>query len=187
MLVTDREVVESVAHHLTEVAIGQPERGLRVVHFADVHLGVENYGRLDPSTGLSTRLADFLAAIHQIIDAAQQEHADLVLFAGDAYRTRDPSPTYQREFARRIRRLSLAGLPTVLLAGNHDVPNAVGRAHTLEIFGTLAVENVYVAHSPDVLAIETPHGPVSRLVCYPGLCAVGCFPAMSTRTETWTK
>jgi len=138
----------------------EPERGLRVVHFADVHLGVENYGRLDPSTGLSTRLADFLAAMDQIIDAAQQEHADLVLFAGDAYRTRDPSPTYQREFARRIRRLSLAGLPTVLLAGNHDVPNAVGRAHTLEIFGTLAVENVYVAHSPDVLAIETPHGPV---------------------------
>jgi len=138
----------------------EPEHGLRVIHFADVHLGVENYGRLDPSTGLSTRLADFLAAMDQVINAAQQEHADLVLFAGDAYRTRDPSPTYQREFARRIRRLSLAGLPTVLVAGNHDVPNAVGRAHTLEIFGTLDVENVYVAHTPDVLAIETPHGPV---------------------------
>ena len=68
----------------------EPERGLRVIHFADVHLGVENYGRLDPSTGLSTRLADFLAAMDQIIDAAQQEHVDLVL-AGDAYRTRDPS------------------------------------------------------------------------------------------------
>ena len=138
----------------------EPERALRVIHFADVHLGVENYGRLDPSTGLFTRLADFLAAMDQVIDAAQQEPADLVLFAGDAYKTRDPSPTYQREFARRIRRLSQAGLPTVLVAGNHDVPNAVGRAHTMEIFGTLDVKNVYVAHSPDLLAIETRHGPV---------------------------
>jgi exonuclease SbcD len=138
----------------------EPEQGLRVIHFADVHLGIENYGRLDPSTGLPTRLADFLAAMDQIINVAEQGHTDLILFAGDAYRTRDPSPTYQREFARRIRRLSLAGVPTVLVAGNHDVPNAVGRAHTLEIFGTLDVENVYVAHSPDILSIETPHGPV---------------------------
>jgi exonuclease SbcD len=131
---------------------------IKVVHFADVHLGVENYGRLDPDTGLFNRLTDFLRAIDQIIDTAIDQQADLVVFAGDAYKTRDPSPTYQREFARRIRRLSQSGLPTVLVAGNHDVPNAVGRAHTMEIFGTLEVENVYVARSPDVFDIPTRHG-----------------------------
>jgi exonuclease SbcD len=133
---------------------------VKVVHFSDVHLGVENYGRLDTSTGLFARLTDFLEAIDQIIDTALDQQADLVVFSGDAYKTRDPSPTYQREFARRIRRLSQAGLPTVLVAGNHDVPNAVGRAHTLEIFRTLEVENVYVARSPGVFDIETRHGPV---------------------------
>jgi exonuclease SbcD len=133
---------------------------IRVVHFADVHLGVENYGRLDPGTGLFSRLTDFLRAVDTIIDTALDQEADLVVFAGDAYKTRDPSPTYQREFARRIRRLSQAGLATVLVAGNHDVPNAVGRAHTMEIFRTLEVENVYVARSPDVFDIKTPHGPV---------------------------
>jgi exonuclease SbcD len=131
---------------------------IKVVHFADVHLGVENYGRLDPGTGLSSRLTDFLGAIDRIIDSAFAEQADLVIFAGDAYKSRDPSPTYQREFALRIRRLSEAGLPTVLIAGNHDVPNAVGRAHTMEIFGTLQVENIYVARSPGVLDIPTRHG-----------------------------
>lgn len=133
---------------------------VQVVHFADVHLGVENYGRLDPETGMFTRLNDFLHSIDVVIDTAIREAVDLVVFAGDAYKTRDPSPTYQREFARRIRRLSQAGLPTVLVAGNHDVPNAVGRAHTMEIFGTLDVENVHVARSPAVLDIETRHGPV---------------------------
>jgi exonuclease SbcD len=133
---------------------------IKVVHFADVHLGVENYGRLDPHTGLSTRLTDFLASIDTVINTALHIEADLVVFSGDAYKTRDPSPTYQREFARRIRRLSKKGLPTVLVAGNHDVPNAVGRAHTMEIFRTLDVEHVYVARSPDVLDIDTTHGPV---------------------------
>ena len=133
---------------------------IKVFHLADVHLGVENYGRLDPDTGLYSRLSDFLLAIDRVVDAALEEKADLVVFAGDAYKTRDPSPTYQREFARRIRRLSQAGLPTVLIAGNHDVPNAAGRAHTLEIFGTLEVENVRVARSPDVFDIQTAHGPI---------------------------
>lgn len=133
---------------------------LKVIHFADVHLGVENYGQLDPQTGLSTRLADFLRSIDAIVDTALDEAADLVVFCGDAYKTRDPSPTYQREFARRIRRLSHAGVPMVLVAGNHDVPNAVGRAHTMEIYRTLEVEHVHVARSPGVLDIETVHGAV---------------------------
>jgi exonuclease SbcD len=133
---------------------------IKVIHFADVHLGVENYGQLDAKTGLSSRLIDFMTAVDRVIDAALAQETDLVLFCGDAYKTRDPSPTYQREFARRIHRLSQAGLPVVLLAGNHDVSNAVGRAHTLEIFHTLDVENVYVAHQPTVFDIETRHGPV---------------------------
>jgi len=133
---------------------------LKVIHFADVHLGIENYGQLDPQTGLSTRLTDFLRSMDAIVDTALDEAADLVVFCGDAYKTRDPSPTYQREFARRIRRLSHAGVPTVLVAGNHDVPNAVGRAHTMEIYRTLEVEHVYVARSPGVLDIETTHGAV---------------------------
>ncbi len=34
---------------------------MRILHFADPHIGVENYRRTDPQTGLSTRLLDFLA------------------------------------------------------------------------------------------------------------------------------
>jgi len=29
---------------------------VKVLHFSDLHLGVENYGRLDPETGLNSRL-----------------------------------------------------------------------------------------------------------------------------------
>jgi exonuclease SbcD len=31
---------------------------IRLIHFADVHVGMENYGRLDPSTGTSSRVRD---------------------------------------------------------------------------------------------------------------------------------
>jgi exonuclease SbcD len=133
---------------------------VKLLHFADLHLGVENYGRIDPATGLSTRLTDFLRSYDQVVGYALGNDVSLVVFSGDAYKTRDPNPTYQREFARRIQRLSTAGIPTVLVAGNHDTPSALGRAITVEIFATLEVENVHVAKRPKVINIETKDGPV---------------------------
>jgi len=140
---------------------------IRVLHFADLHLGVENYGRLDPATGLSSRVADFLHALDSLVEYALSEQVDLVLFAGDAFKTRTPSPTYQRELARRIRRLAVeGGIPTFLLVGNHDLPHAAGRAHSTEIFQTLEVENVTVARRPAAVRIETRSGPL-QIVALP--------------------
>ncbi|MFB0536922.1 MAG: exonuclease SbcCD subunit D [Anaerolineae bacterium] len=133
---------------------------IRLLHFADLHLGVENYGRIDPQTGLFSRLTDFLRSLDQIVDHALEQEMDLVIFAGDAYKSRDPSPTYQREFAKRIQRLSAAGIPTVLVVGNHDTPSALGRANAVEIFATLEVENIVVAKRPATHRLETNSGPI---------------------------
>jgi len=133
---------------------------MKIIHFADLHLGVENYGRIDPATGLSTRLIDFLAAFDALVDYALENGVDLVLFCGDAYKSREPTQTQQREFARRVNRLVSNGIPVFLLIGNHDLPNALGRATSLEIFDTLAVPNVHVASRPDVYRITTPGGTV---------------------------
>jgi len=134
--------------------------GLKILHFADLHLGVETYGRLDPVTGLSSRLLDFLSALDQVVDYTLENKVDLVLFCGDAYKSREPTQTQQREFAKRINRLSTNGVPIFLLIGNHDLPNAIGRATTTEIFDTLTIKNVYVSNRPDVYRIPTSSGTV---------------------------
>ena len=131
---------------------------MKILHFADLHLGVESYGHTDPATGLSSRLIDFLSAFDQVVDYALENKVDLVLFCGDTYKTREPGQTQQREFAKRLSRLSAGGIPVFLLIGNHDLPNAVGRATATEIFDTLAVTNVYVSNRPDVYQIPTASG-----------------------------
>jgi exonuclease SbcD len=142
---------------------------MKIIHFADLHLGVENYGRIDPNTGLSSRLNDFLAALDQLVDYALENKVDLVLFCGDAYKTREPSQTQQREFARRINRLATGNIPVFLLAGNHDMPNASWRATTTEIFDTLAVKNIHVSSNrPDIYKIPTAGGSV-QVVAVPWL------------------
>ena len=127
---------------------------MRILHFADLHIGVENYGRPDPATGLSTRLLDFLAVFDELVEYALTHEIDLVLFAGDAYKSRDPSQTQQREFARRIARLTGAGIPVFLLVGNHDLPYAMGRATAVDIFTTLDVPLVTVGNRLGTYVVE---------------------------------
>jgi len=139
---------------------------MKLIHFADLHIGVENYSRPDPETGLPSRLVDFLGAFDELVEHALSEQVDLVVFAGDAYKTREPSQTHQREFARRVRRLTAAGIPVFLLIGNHDLPNAVSRANALEIFHTLGVDKVYVGARVRTTIVPTRNGPI-QIVAVP--------------------
>ncbi|HKJ28454.1 MAG TPA: exonuclease SbcCD subunit D [Anaerolineales bacterium] len=127
---------------------------VKVLHFADAHINMANYGRQDPETGLAYRVVDFLNSLDTIVDAAIDEKVDLVLFAGDAYKDRNPAPTFQREWGRRIMRLSNAGIPTILLVGNHDLSPSLNRAHALEEFNTLEIGNVIVADTPKFYSSE---------------------------------
>ena len=124
---------------------------MKLLHFADAHIDMANYGRHDPETGLPLRVLDFLKSLDTIVDTAIDEKVDMVIFAGDAYKDRSPAPTFQREWGRRIIRLSQAKIPTLLLVGNHDLSPAIGRAHAIQEFDTLQVPYVRVLQTPELL------------------------------------
>ena len=136
---------------------------MRILHFSDLHIGVENYGQVDPATGFSTRLLDFLAALDEVVEYALTNDVDLVLLAGDAYKGRDPSQTQQRELATRLAKLSSVGISVFLLVGNHDLPHAIGKATAVEIFNTLQVPNLYVGDDLRTYLIPTGKGPIQIL------------------------
>ncbi|HET90072.1 MAG TPA: exonuclease SbcCD subunit D [Chloroflexi bacterium] len=146
----------------------QAMTNIRLLHFADLHIGMENYGRLDPVTGVNGRVLDFLHRFDQVIEYGLEHEVDLVIFAGDAFKNRHPTPTYQRAFARRVKRLVDAGVPVVLLVGNHDLPTMAQRASSVDIFSTLDVPNVIVGQTEQLHRIETRRGPVQvATVPYP--------------------
>lgn len=144
-----------------------------ILHFADAHIDMANYGRHDPQTGLPLRVIDFLKSLDTIVDAAIAEKVDLVLFAGDAYKDRNPAPTFQREWGRRIMRLSRAGIPTLLLVGNHDLSPALGRAHAIEEFITLEVLHVRVIDKPIFLAPQDLEGLPLQVLALPWISRSG--------------
>jgi len=145
----------------------------KILHFADAHIDMANYGRHDSETGLPMRVMDFLKSLDTIIEAAITEQVDLVIFAGDAYKDRNPAPTFQREWGRRIMRLSKAAIPTLLLVGNHDLSPALGRAHALDPFATLEVPHVQVISKPTFLGPQDLAGLPLQVIALPWIARSG--------------
>ena len=139
---------------------------MKILHFADAHIDISQAGRIEPDTTIPVRVRDFLNSMDTIIDAAINEKVDLVLFAGDAYKDRHPQPTYQREWEKRMIRLSLAGIPVILVTGNHDMPKASGKAHALEEFETLKIPHTHVVSTAKMLAPNELGIPV-QVICLP--------------------
>ncbi len=133
---------------------------IRFIHTADIHFGMENYGRIDPKTGIHSRLLDFERALNFCIDVAIEQSVDFFLFAGDAYKTAHPSPTHQRLLMHCFLRLFKAHIPVVIIVGNHDNPLSFGKAHALEIFGQIPLDGFHVIAKPTSLKLETKSGPV---------------------------
>lgn len=111
-------------------------RPLRIAHLADTHLGYSAYGKADPETGRNQRAVDieqsFAAAITDILG----RNVDLVVHAGDAFHHTRPSWSTLTHFVRQLRRLEQAGIPAVVIAGNHDTPRL---RTTGSVFGLLAL------------------------------------------------
>ena len=139
-----------------------------ILHLADTHLGVETYGRTDPATGLNSRLHDFARSLRFAFQTAIDARADLVVFAGDAFKTCDPTPTTLREFAAAIRMLTEHDIPLVMVTGNHDTPVSFGKASSIDIFRTLGAGRIHVADEPCIFNISTRSGHL-QVACLPWL------------------
>ena len=163
---------------------------MKLLHFADAHIDMANYGRHDPQTGLPLRVLDFLKSLDTIVDAAIDEKVDMVIFAGDAYKDRSPAPTFQREWGRRILRLSQASIPTFLLVGNHDMSPAAGRANAIQEFDTLQVPLVRVLQKPQFLSADELDLPV-QIIALPYISRSGLMASLETsgvnRSEVYSE
>ncbi|MDY6845563.1 MAG: exonuclease SbcCD subunit D [Chloroflexota bacterium] len=151
---------------------------VKILHFADAHIDMANYGRHDPQSGLPMRVMDFLKSLDEIVQTAIDKKVDLVIFAGDAYKDRSPAPTYQREWGKRIMQLSRAGIQTLLLTGNHDISPSTGRAHAIQEFETLEVPNVKVLDKPQFLSVDDLGGLPIQVIALPWISRSGLMASL---------
>ena len=153
---------------------------MKILHLSDIHIGSGFcHGRVNPLTGLNTRLEDFVKTLSLCIDRALNDHVDLVLFGGDAFPNATPAPYVQEAFANQFRRLVDADIPTVLLVGNHDQHSQGLGGASLNIYRTLAVPGFVVGDTLTTHRISTRNGDI-QIITLPWLTR----STLMTRQET---
>jgi exonuclease SbcD len=128
---------------------------IKILHLADIHLGAGAYEK--PGR---PRLAEFLAAVDRAWELAVDEGVDAVLVAGDVFDGYRPDAEVEREWAARVSRLMDAGVPLVVVLGNHDAPARRGAASHLDVYDRLPLKSVHVFSLPELKTVETKSGPL---------------------------
>lgn len=116
-------------------ATTQDEGIVRVILTADNHLSAYS-PKLSP-TKLAERRRRLGLAFKQVVDAAIERRAHLVIQAGDFFDSVDPRNRERDFVAEQLMRLRLAGVHAFGVSGNHDTP----RQKTEQ--GGFAPQNVY--------------------------------------------
>ncbi|MCC5639523.1 exonuclease SbcCD subunit D [Nostoc sp. CHAB 5844] len=153
---------------------------IKILHLSDIHMGSGfSHGRINPATGLNTRLEDFVHTLSLCIDRALTDPVDLVIFGGDAFPDATPPPYVQEAFASQFRRLVDANISTVLLVGNHDQHSQGLGGASLNIYRTLGVPGFVVGDTLKTHHIQTRNG-IVQIITLPWLTR----STLMTRQET---
>jgi DNA repair protein SbcD/Mre11 len=139
---------------------------MRIIHFSDTHLGFAESSKIDPQTGVNQREQDAYTAFKTVIDKVLQGKPEMVIHAGDLFHSPRPPNRAIVTALVGFQRLSVAGIPVILVAGNHSVPRV---ATTGSLFEALRIfPGVRSAYGGRYEVFEV------------GEVAVHCVPHMAT-------
>jgi exonuclease SbcD len=110
---------------------------MKLLHTADWHAGRTLHG--------VSRTPEIRAALREVAALAAEEAVDLILVSGDLYDSRRPGPDAEEAVYEFFTTTGGAGIPSVVIAGNHDSPRRLEAVR-----GILELAHVHVIGEPKV-------------------------------------
>ncbi|MDK2889980.1 MAG: repair protein SbcD/Mre11 [Methanoculleus sp.] len=121
---------------------------MKIDHLSDTHLGLSAFNRVNPETGMNLReqliYDNFLAAIDRVVAL----RPDALVHAGDLFHQVKPKTRAYTTALDALSRLQDAGIPVLVVAGNHSMAKTRYTASPFEVLerGGYAAGGLYVAH-----------------------------------------
>lgn len=145
---------------------------LRFIQSGDWHIDTSYHGGINPATGLDREWESNLAAVASSVDAAVQLNVAVYIIAGDMFRNGRPSAEAMLLLAETLRPLVEAGIPVIILRGNHELLLVSSTQRTATILlgemlrGMSPKAEVHVVEREPML-VRTSTG--AQVVCLPWL------------------
>lgn len=109
---------------------------MRILHFSDTHLGYQAFEQVNEA-GVNTREQDMYDAFERVVEHILAQKPDLVIHSGDFFHRPSPSNRALTFGLEQLRRIGNAGIPTVIIGGNHETPKTIYNAPILRALRTL--------------------------------------------------
>jgi DNA repair exonuclease SbcCD nuclease subunit len=135
---------------------------MNILHFSDTHLGFQAFDAVNEA-GVNTREQDVYDAFQHVVDRILAIRPDVVLHSGDFFHRPSPSNRALTFGLEQLRRISDAGVPLVVIAGNHEAPKTIYTSPVLRALRTIPLvfpvfEEQYALYQWDGLAVHgLPH------------------------------
>ena len=120
---------------------------MKILHTADWHAGRSLHG--------VPRTTEIREVLQEIADLAKSEAVDLILVAGDLFDTRNPGADAEAAVYEFFVTTGRAGIPSVVVAGNHDSPSRIDASSALlKLTNTHAFGEVKVAGQGGAFSLQ---------------------------------
>jgi exonuclease SbcD len=112
---------------------------MKIVHIADTHLGYSAYKKISEN-GFNQREEDVILSFLDAVDRIITLKPDLVLHSGDLFDSVRPTNRIIRIAIEQLLRIYNAGIPLVLISGNHETPKQLYKGSIYSIFEALPLD-----------------------------------------------
>lgn len=115
---------------------------MKIVHLADSHLGFSSYSKLDEHG--RNRIEEMVYyGFDRVIEKIIELRPDAVVHAGDVFHHVRPKIRPLVVFQKGLLRLAEAGIPVMIISGNHDAPKSFSQTSPFRLFDGL--KGVHIA------------------------------------------
>lgn len=112
---------------------------MKVIHLADTHLGYSAYRKISEN-GYNQREEDVILAFIDAVDKIVNMRPDVVLHCGDLFDSVRPTNRIVTIGIAQLLRIYSAGIPLVLISGNHETPKQLYKGSIYAIFDALPLD-----------------------------------------------
>ena len=128
------------------------------MHTGDEHIDSDIHGSINPKTGLNTAWESNYRVVRFLAETAAERKVDFFLSAGDNFKTGRPSQEALLLFVDALEPLAKAGIPIILLDGNHHLTGVASDHRTVihVVAEMLRARGgtVHIASDPKLITLE---------------------------------
>jgi exonuclease SbcD len=127
---------------------------MKIVFTSDIHLGLNNFGKINPNTGVHSTVEKFVSELNRTLDVLIEGKVDVWILPGDITHVRTPNNFVRQAFTSIIEKARQARIDVYCMLGNHDQLISHGSKNNMTELAVLDIEGFKVIEKSQTVIVR---------------------------------